>query len=167
MIDNTLKTTAPDVRIPIRLYREIGGERRPFVLYIDADRNFIEEIFDEAHHAMLQRATEAKLRIKTQLDEQDQMKSSVVTAMKHRATPETSLDPETQKKVNEGKTWLWFSKDYPNSIEGSEELRQEFFKELNALHASHIANGTKCRGCEEGALSRKYRKILKERKLIV
>lgn len=166
MSEATLTPPTQDVKIPIRFYREVEGEKRPFILYIDANRNFIEEVFDEDHYAMLQRAAHAKLRIEEQRGDQEQLKASVEAAMRHHAAPGTVLDPEIQKKIKEGKTWLWFSKDYPNSIDGSEELRQEFFKELEELHATHAAKGTKCKGCEEGALSRKYRKILKERNLI-
>ena len=115
---------------------------------------------------MLQRAAHTKLAIEEQRGERENMKASVDTAVKLHSTPAAMLSPDIQKKIKEGRTWLWFSKDHPNSVEGSEELRQEFFKELDDLHASHAANGTKCRGCEEGALSRKYRIILKERNLI-
>lgn len=167
MSDVAPTTPTPNVRVPIRFYREIGGVRRPFILYLDADRNFIEEVFDKDHHDMLQRASHAKLVIAAQRVEQENMQASVDAASKLHSTPDATLSPDIQKKIKEGKTWLWFSKDHPNSIEGSEELRQAFFKELDDLHASHAANGTKCRGCEEGALSRKYRSILKERNLIV
>jgi hypothetical protein len=44
-----------------------------------------------------------------------------------------------------------------NPIEGTDELRAEFFAAEEAIKAKHAADGTTCKPCELGALIRKYR----------
>lgn len=49
-----------------------------------------------------------------------------------------------------------------NPIEGTDELRAEFFAAEEALKAKHAADGTTCKPCELGALMRKYREKLEK-----
>jgi hypothetical protein len=53
-----------------------------------------------------------------------------------------------------------------NPIEGTDELRAEFFAAETALRAKHEADGTVCKPCELGALIRKYRAKLEEQGLL-
>lgn len=49
-----------------------------------------------------------------------------------------------------------------NPIEGTDELRAEFFAAEEAIKAKHAADGTTCKPCELGALIRKYRDKLSQ-----
>lgn len=49
-----------------------------------------------------------------------------------------------------------------NPIEGTDELRAEFFAAEEAIKAKHAADGTVCKPCELGALIRKYREKLEK-----
>jgi len=49
-----------------------------------------------------------------------------------------------------------------NPIEGTDELRAEFFAAEEAIKAKHAADGTTCKPCELGALIRKYRDKLEK-----
>lgn len=44
-----------------------------------------------------------------------------------------------------------------NPLEGTDELRAEYFAAEEAIKAKHAADGTVCKPCEIGALIRKYR----------
>jgi hypothetical protein len=49
-----------------------------------------------------------------------------------------------------------------NPIEGTDELRAEFFAAEEAIKTKHAADGTTCKPCELGALIRKYRDKLEK-----
>ena len=49
-----------------------------------------------------------------------------------------------------------------NPIDGTDELRAEFFAAEEAIKAKHAADGTTCKPCELGALIRKYRDKLSQ-----
>jgi hypothetical protein len=53
-----------------------------------------------------------------------------------------------------------------NPIEGTDELRAEFFAAEEAIKAKHAADGTTCKPCELGALIRKYRDKLEKQGFI-
>ena len=54
----------------------------------------------------------------------------------------------------------WSVEGTKNLIDGSDELREEFFAEMRA------AVDAACTGCERGAIIRKYRDLLLERGLL-
>lgn len=53
-----------------------------------------------------------------------------------------------------------------NPIPGTDDLRAEYFAEIEQLKARHAQNGTECKSCDIGAVMRKWRAKLEAKGLI-
>jgi hypothetical protein len=149
--------------IKITVYRPLDGIRTPYILSLDRQRNVVSEVVDEAELAhikanpmVLKRHTlvatpAAPVSHAAHLKEQGLYKHITDAGVV------ISRQPPDQWEVSFEE---WLDKDKPNPFPYSEDLRFEYFDELDDIQA-RIAEGT-CPGCELIKMQVSFRIRLRE-----
>lgn len=176
-------STTPNTTMSV--FRIIGGRRIPYIFELDSEMTVItdkpdyEAIRAESRAQAGLASGDASLAVKSAIERAQASGGMVVTSAPEilATNPElaiaeqvkTGIVSETQlpgggKAIVYNPTALdikvgeWVTPMIKtNPIDGTDELRAEFFAAEEAIKAKHAADGTVCKPCELGALIRKYR----------
>jgi hypothetical protein len=117
----------------LRIFRLKDGKRIPYTIELDNELTVVAEYADT-----------------TDLDH----------PVQGRSTRSEEMAPERKKAMTMAR---WATKAVAqNPIPGTEDLREDFFTDLENLQSKHITAGTTCPACEVGKLVRRYRARLEE-----
>lgn len=146
--------------IKIKVYRPLDGLRTPYTFTLDRQRNVISDEIDEeeleqikANPAALRRHTIAAPPVSHASNLKEQGLFKHITD----AGVVISRQPPDQWELSFED---WLDKDKPNPFPYSEDLRFEYFDELDDIKA-RIAEGT-CPGCELIKMQVSFRIRLRE-----
>ena len=120
----------------LRIFRIKDGVRIPYVLELDHELTVLAEYADttEVDHIREGRRNPRKPRVA------DSPARRIATAMSKWATERVADNP----------------------IPGTDDLRDEYFKELEALETKYADKESKCPACEIGKLMRRYREKMEK-----
>ncbi len=145
------------------VYRLIGGRRIPYHFELSPDMTVVVDKPDYD-----------AIRAETRAQAEQAVHVSPVQAVVKPTQPVTGIVSEEQlpgggKKIvyrptqTDIKVGEWVTPSIlENPIEGTDELRAQFFAEEEAIKDKHAKDGTVCKPCELGALIRKYRAKLEK-----
>lgn len=125
----------------VLFYKKVDGKRVPHALILDEQRNYV-DIMEMPHTnqpGVEDRVEELKAR------------GYEVATTSGGGIRVTGLSPELRKAMD------FFSDKIDCWFDGCEELRENYKEDLKALKADG-----KCKGCDKGALIRKYQDLIRE-----
>jgi hypothetical protein len=149
--------------IKINVYRPLDGLRTPFTISLDRQRNVVSDVIDEVELAQI-KANPMSLKrhtispaAPTLVSHADNLKGQGLFKHITDAGVVISRQPlDSWELAFED----WIDKTKPNPFPTSEDLRLEYFDELDDIQA-RIADGT-CPGCELIKMQVSFRVRLRE-----
>jgi hypothetical protein len=149
--------------IKINVYRPLDGLRTPYTIALDRQRNVVSDQINEVELAQI-KANPMALRRHT-IAPADRPALSHVDNLKEQGLFKHITDAGVVISRQPPDRWEldfieWLDKDKPNPFPYSEDLRFEYFDELDDIQA-RIAEGT-CPGCELIKMQVSFRIRLRE-----